>query len=124
LPENLKIPDWHPGHAVPSDEAVVVAHNWQEIRTAMWDYVGIVRTDKRLARALRRIEMLRQEIRDYYFDTLITPDTLELRNLADVAWLIIRSAMQRKESRGLHYTLDYPERLPEAVDTVLDGRKS
>jgi len=122
LPENVAIPDWHPGSAVPDDEAVMVAHNWQEIRTAMWDYVGIVRTDRRLARALRRIEMLRDEIRAYYFDHLVTPDILELRNLADTAWLIIRSAMQRKESRGLHYTLDYPNRLPEARDTVIEGR--
>jgi len=122
LPENAAIPDWHLGSAVPDDEAVMVAHNWLEIRTAMWDYVGIVRTDRRLARALRRIEMLRHEIRAYYFDHLVTPDILELRNLADVAWLIIRSAMQRKESRGLHYTLDYPERLPDAVDTIIEGR--
>ena len=84
--------------------------------------MGIVRTDRRLARALRRIEMLRQEIHAYYFDHLVTPDILELRNLADTAWLIIRSAMQRKESRGLHYTLDYPNRLPEAKDTVIEGR--
>jgi L-aspartate oxidase len=113
------IPDWQLYHAVPSDEAVVVEHNWNEVRTCMWDYVGIVRTDKRLERALRRIRNLRAEIREYYLDYLITPDVLELRNLATVAELVVRCARKRKESRGLHYTLDYPETLPEAVETVL-----
>ena len=114
------IPDWQYNHAVPSDEAVVVEHNWNEVRTCMWDYVGIVRTDKRLERALRRIRNLRQEIRDYYLDYLVTPDVLELRNIATVAELVIRCARRRKESRGLHYTLDYPGALPEAEETVLD----
>ena len=93
---------------MPSDEAVVVSHNWNEVRTVMWDYVGIVRTNRRLARALRRIGTLRREIRAYYRDYLVTSDLLELRNIAAVAELIIRSAMMRRESRGLHYTLDYP----------------
>ncbi len=123
LPDPLSIPDWEYGTAVASDEAVMVAHNWMEIRTCMWDYVGIVRTDKRLERARRRIRNLRKEIRQYYFDYLVTPDTLELRNLALAGELIVRSAMRRRESRGLHYTLDYPETKRTARDTVLPGRK-
>ena len=120
---DVAIPAWESGHAVPSDEAVIVAHNWAEVRTCMWDYVGIVRSAKRLERAFRRIRNIRGEIRQYYFDYLITADTLDLRNLADVAELIIRSAHQRRESRGLHYTLDYPAKLPEARDTILSGRR-
>jgi L-aspartate oxidase len=112
-------PDWEYGAAVTSDEAIVVEHNWNEVRTCMWDYVGIVRTDKRLERAWRRIHNVRKEIRQYYLDYVVTGDILELRNIAAVAELIIRSAMQRKESRGLHYTLDYPDRLPEVLDTVI-----
>jgi L-aspartate oxidase len=118
----LAIPPWESGHAVPSDEQVIVAHNWMEVRTCMWDYVGIVRSAKRLERAFRRIRNIRNEIRQYYFDYIVTADTLDLRNLADVAELIIRSAHLRRESRGLHYTLDTPGRLPEARDTVLPGR--
>ena len=104
----VDIPAWRYGDAVPSHEAVVVEHNWNEVRTCMWDYVGIVRTDKRLDRAMRRIRNLRYEIRQYYLAYLITADVLELRNIADVAELVIRSAASRRESRGLHYTLDYP----------------
>jgi L-aspartate oxidase len=114
-----EIPDWRYGDAVHSDEAIVVEHNWNEVRTCMWDYVGIVRTDKRLERARRRIRNLRQEIRQYYLDYTVTADILELRNIAAVGELIVRSAMQRKESRGLHYTLDYPAMLPDARDTVI-----
>lgn len=115
----IAIPDWQYGEAVPSDEAVVVEHNWNEVRTCMWDYVGIVRTDRRLERAWRRARNLRLEIREYYWDYLVTSDILELRNIGDVAELIIRSAQMRKESRGLHYTLDYPEKLADAMDTII-----
>ena len=120
--KNVKIPAWHLGNAAPSDEAVILSHNWAEIRTCMWDYVGIVRSAKRLERAYRRIRNIRTELRHYYFDYLVTPEILEVRNLADVAELIIRCAHKRRESRGLHKTLDYPERLPKAVDTILPGR--
>ena len=120
-PDDIEIPAWESGNAVPSDEQVIVAHNWAEVRTCMWDYVGIVRSAKRLERAFRRIRNIRGEIRQYYFDYLVTPDILELRNLADVAELIIRSAHMRRESRGLHYTLDYPDKLPVIKNTVLPG---
>lgn len=117
--KKISIPDWEFGDAVRSDEQIVVEHNWSELRTCMWDYVGIVRTDKRLERAYRRIRNLKQEIREYYLDYLVTPDMLELRNIAAVAELIVQSAMQRKESRGLHYTLDYPDILDDAKDTII-----
>ena len=117
--EQVEIPAWQLGNAVPSDEAVVVEHNWNEVRTCMWDYVGIVRTNKRLERASRRIENLRQEIRQYYLDYLVTSDVLELRNITDVAAIVVQSAQQRKESRGLHYTLDYPDLSKEKKNTVL-----
>ena len=117
----ITIPPWRTGQAVEPDEAVLVSHMWDEIRRLMWDYVGIVRSDKRLARAAHRIKTLRKEIREYYFDYLVTPDTLELRNLALCAELIVRSAQKRHESRGLHYTLDYPDKAPKARTTVLPG---
>ena len=117
----IPIPAWKTGRAVAPDEAVLVAHMWDEIRRLMWDYVGIVRTDKRLARALHRIKTLRREIREYYFDYLVTADTLELRNLAVCAELIVRSAQRRHESRGLHYTLDYPGKIAHPHPTVLPG---
>jgi L-aspartate oxidase len=122
-PPPPEAPAWDPGQAVPPEEGVVVSQNWDEIRRFMWNYVGIVRTDKRLERAWRRIELLREEIREYYWGTLVTSDLLELRNLADVAALIIKSAMQRHESRGLHYTIDYPNVSDTIEDTVIERGK-
>jgi L-aspartate oxidase len=107
-PEPPAIRPWDESRVTDSDEEVVVSHNWDELRRFMWDYVGIVRTNKRLARARRRINLLRHEIREYYSNFRISNDLLELRNLADVADLIITSAYRRRESRGLHYTQDFP----------------
>ena len=118
VPEST-IPAWRTSDAVESDELVVVEHNWDEVRTCMWDYVGIVRTDKRLDRALRRLKNLRAEIREYYLDYLVTSDVLELRNIAAVGELIVRCAQERQESRGLHYTLDHTGMRDAAVDTTV-----
>jgi L-aspartate oxidase len=119
FPEPPAIRPWDESRVTDSDEEVIVQHNWREIRRFMWDYVGIVRTTKRLERAQHRIALLRQEVADYYGHFRVTPDLVELRNLVEVADLIVRSALSRKESRGLHYTLDYPDMLPDARDTVL-----
>ena len=119
LPDVPAIRVWDESRVTDSDEEVVIAQTWREIRRFMWNYVGIVRTTKRLERAKHRIDMLRQEVKDYYAHFRLTPDLIELRNLVEVADLIIRSALSRHESRGLHYTLDYPKTLAEAKDTVL-----
>jgi L-aspartate oxidase len=111
---------WDESQVTDSDEDVVISHNWDELRRFMWDYVGIVRTNKRLQRAQHRVELLLAEIDEYYSNYKISGDLIELRNLAIVAQLIIRSALARKESRGLHYTLDYPATLPLAGDTILN----
>ncbi len=113
------LPAWDASQVTDSDEDVIIAHNWDELRRFMWDYVGIVRTNKRLMRAQHRVRLLLSEIDEFYSNYKVSRDLLELRNLALVADLMIRSAMLRKESRGLHYTLDYPELLPQAVDTIL-----
>ncbi|MDQ7016262.1 MAG: L-aspartate oxidase, partial [Gammaproteobacteria bacterium] len=117
--KNRNIPLWDESRVTNSDEEVVVSHNWDELRRFMWDYVGIVRTNKRLQRAQNRIELLQREINDYYGNFRVSSDLLELRNLTLVAELIIRSAQQRKESRGLHYTLNYPKMLNKAKNTLL-----
>uniref|UniRef100_UPI003B3B1F88 FAD-binding protein n=1 Tax=Sphingomonas sp. TaxID=28214 RepID=UPI003B3B1F88 len=119
LPPPGAIRPWDESRVRDSDEDVVVQHNWREIRRFMWDYVGIVRTTKRLERALHRVTLLAQEVEDYYGNYRITGDLIELRNLIVVAGLIVRSALARKESRGLHYTLDYPDTATEARDTIL-----
>jgi L-aspartate oxidase len=117
------LPDWDESRVTDADEEVVISHNWDELRRLMWNYVGIVRTTKRLERAQRRIGLLRDEIDEYYRNFRITHDLLELRNLVDVAALIVQSALARRESRGLHFSRDYPETLPKALPTILTPRR-
>lgn len=114
-----KIPDWDDSQVTDPDEEVVISHNWDELRRAMWDYVGIVRTNKRLMRAQNRIRLLSEEINEYYRHFHVSNDLIELRNLVQTSELIVRSALLRKESRGLHYSRDYPEKLELAQETIL-----
>lgn len=119
--QSESLPEWETGDAHDPDEMVVVFHNWRELRQTMWDYVGIVRTTKRLERAANRLALLHNEVDDYYWNFKVTADLLELRNLVLVSSLIVECAMRRHESRGLHYTLDFPEKSPVIQDTVLDA---
>jgi L-aspartate oxidase len=116
------LPDWDESRVSDPDEEVVVAHNWDELRRLMWNYVGIVRTDKRLARAKHRLALLRDEIHEYYANFKVSRDLLELRNLVDVASLIVDSACSRRESRGLHFSRDWPAKLPKALPIVLSPK--
>ena len=115
----VNLPHWDESQVTNSDEDVIIAHNWDELRRFMWDYVGIVRTDKRLTRALHRVDLLKQEINEFYRHYRVSNDLIELRNLIDVAELIIHSALKRRESRGLHFNLDHPETRDQAEDTIL-----
>ena len=120
IPEPITaLPPWDESRVTNADEEIVISHNWDELRRFMWSYVGIVRTTKRLQRAQHRTSLLHEEINEYYANFHVTNDLLELRNLVDTADLIVQSAMLRHESRGLHYSKDYPDLLPEARDTVL-----
>ncbi len=124
-PKAIPLPAWDESRVTDADEEVVIAHNWDELRRFMWNYVGIVRTTKRLERAQHRIRLLREEIYEYYAHFRITRDLLELRNLVDVASMIVESALSRRESRGLHFSLDFPHTLPKALPTVLSpGQRS
>jgi L-aspartate oxidase len=116
------VPAWDESLVDDADEQVVISHNWDELRLLMWNYVGIVRTTKRLERALHRIKLLKSEIEDYYVNFRVTRDLLELRNLVVCAELIVRSALQRHESRGLHFSRDFPHTLPVSFPTVLTRR--
>jgi len=120
-PQDFEVPEWESGDAMDVDELVVIFHNWDEIRHLMWDYVSIVRTSKRLHRATTRLHNLRREVQEFYWNFKICAELLELRNLLETASLVVDCATRRKESRGLHYTLDYPKRNNKTfhTDTVL-----
>jgi L-aspartate oxidase len=115
----VPLPAWDESRVTDADEEIVISHNWDELRRFMWDYVGIVRTDKRLERARHRIRLLSEEIEEYYANFRVSSDLLELRNLVLTADLIVKSASLRRESRGLHFSRDYPQPLPTASNTVL-----
>jgi L-aspartate oxidase len=115
-----KLPDWDESRVTDADEEIVIAHNWHELRRFMWDYVGIVRTTKRLERASHRLRLLNDEIFEYYSNFRVSNDLIELRNLVLTADLIVRCARERRESRGLHFSRNYPDLLPDAVSTVLE----
>jgi L-aspartate oxidase len=118
--ELIPLPLWDESRVTDADEQIIISHNWAELRRFMWDYVGIVRTTKRLQRAQHRIQLLYEEINEYYANFHVTADLLELRNLVLSADLIVQSALSRHESRGLHYSKDYPDTLPQALPTVLE----
>ena len=122
-PKQATLPAWDESRVTNADEEVVITQNWDELRRFMWNFVGIVRTSKRLERAQHRLAVLKEEIDEYYANFRITRDLLELRNLVEVASLIVRSAKSRRESRGLHYSLDYPDTLPKALPTVLSPKR-
>ena len=118
--DDYEIPDWDESQVTNSDEEVIITHNWHELRLTMWDYVGIVRTNKRLERAMHRIELLKKEVHEYYSNFRVSRNLLELRNLLQVAEIIVKSAMMRHESRGLHYNLDYPQTDEKSGPTILN----
>ena len=118
-----EVKPWDDSQVEDADEQVVIAHNWDELRSLMWNYVGIVRTTKRLERALHRIELLKQEVHDYYSNFHVNRDLIELRNLIVCAELIVRSALERKESRGLHYSRDYPQTFAMSYPTILTPKR-
>jgi L-aspartate oxidase len=114
------IPEWDESKVTSSEENVIISHTWHELRLIMWDYVGIVRSNRRLTKALKRIEYIKQDVDEFYSDFRVSNNLLELRNLAQVAQLIINSALQRKESRGLHFNKDYPDTLEQSSPTILE----